>query len=336
MKKIFTLISAALVAATVGAQEAETFSAVVTDGDGNPAIEEHFAAINVGGVEDKVEIQATTSVKLEARAGQAIKEIDSEGNVLEWGAPEWQLKNRGDINFWWIQGGGVPFVGYGVEEIITDGEPTGNYRATYTYYTPDGLSGLPVNGEYVTLTPDKDGKFKVGFWANKGNSRELWIVKGSDKLPLVAGTDFHVEGYCNGITEDGVMKYLDDIPVVEVVNAETGEVVNRNIIGSAEYDKGDIDDDGNPKYFNMQNQPKFGYLFFDGKANETYYIFGQNWQFGFQGFEFTPEAGQATGITEVKTDSFNATAPIFNLAGQKVSNSYKGVVIQSGKKFIQK
>lgn len=32
----------------------------------------------------------------------------------------------------------------------------------------------------------------------------------------------------------------------------------------------------------------------------------------------------------------NPNAPIFNLAGQKVSKAYKGVVIQNGKKFVQK
>lgn len=32
----------------------------------------------------------------------------------------------------------------------------------------------------------------------------------------------------------------------------------------------------------------------------------------------------------------NTNAPIYNLAGQKVNKSYKGVVIQNGKKFVQK
>lgn len=32
----------------------------------------------------------------------------------------------------------------------------------------------------------------------------------------------------------------------------------------------------------------------------------------------------------------NTNASIYNLAGQKVNKSYKGVVIQNGKKFVQK
>lgn len=37
----------------------------------------------------------------------------------------------------------------------------------------------------------------------------------------------------------------------------------------------------------------------------------------------------------VVASKVNANAPIYNLAGQKVSKSYKGVVIQNGKKFVQ-
>lgn len=38
----------------------------------------------------------------------------------------------------------------------------------------------------------------------------------------------------------------------------------------------------------------------------------------------------------VVASKVNANAPIYNLAGQKVNKSYKGVVIQNGKKFVQK
>jgi len=45
----------------------------------------------------------------------------------------------------------------------------------------------------------------------------------------------------------------------------------------------------------------------------------------------------ATGITSIEAErTVNANAPIYNLAGQKVSKSYKGIVIQNGRKFINK
>jgi hypothetical protein len=43
-----------------------------------------------------------------------------------------------------------------------------------------------------------------------------------------------------------------------------------------------------------------------------------------------------TGISTVKNETINLNAPAYNLAGQKVAEGYKGVVIQNGVKRIQK
>lgn len=49
------------------------------------------------------------------------------------------------------------------------------------------------------------------------------------------------------------------------------------------------------------------------------------------------ELNTGTNISSaVVAPKVNANAPIYNLAGQKVNKSYKGVVIQNGKKFVQK
>ena len=46
--------------------------------------------------------------------------------------------------------------------------------------------------------------------------------------------------------------------------------------------------------------------------------------------------GKTTGITNITTDEAAKNAPVYNLAGQKVTKAYKGVVIKNGKKMIQK
>lgn len=43
-----------------------------------------------------------------------------------------------------------------------------------------------------------------------------------------------------------------------------------------------------------------------------------------------------TGINEVSNGAVSESAPIYNLAGQRVGKDYKGVVVQNGKKFIKK
>lgn len=50
----------------------------------------------------------------------------------------------------------------------------------------------------------------------------------------------------------------------------------------------------------------------------------------------TKKVAETTGISNITTDVADVNAPTFNLAGQKVDKTYKGVVIKAGKKFVQK
>lgn len=43
-----------------------------------------------------------------------------------------------------------------------------------------------------------------------------------------------------------------------------------------------------------------------------------------------------TGINGITTDTANENAPIYNLAGQRVNKNAKGILIQNGKKFVNK
>ena len=52
-------------------------------------------------------------------------------------------------------------------------------------------------------------------------------------------------------------------------------------------------------------------------------------------YTFFDDLSGSTGISTVKANAAN-NAAIFNLAGQKVANDYKGIVIKNGKKMIQK
>ena len=45
--------------------------------------------------------------------------------------------------------------------------------------------------------------------------------------------------------------------------------------------------------------------------------------------------GETTGITSIAADGNDSTAPMYNLAGQRVNDSFRGVVIQNGKKTIK-
>ena len=46
--------------------------------------------------------------------------------------------------------------------------------------------------------------------------------------------------------------------------------------------------------------------------------------------------GETTNINLNVNDNLDQNAPRYNMAGQRVSDSYKGIVIVNGKKYINK
>ena len=81
------------------------------------------------------------------------------------------------------------------------------------------------------------------------------------------------------------------------------------------------------------------------KQAETYFVNACGSKITCNGFVFVPGtttignisfAGAGTGINGITVDGAdNANAPVFNLAGQRVSKDAKGILIQNGKKFIK-
>lgn len=50
---------------------------------------------------------------------------------------------------------------------------------------------------------------------------------------------------------------------------------------------------------------------------------------------FIVATGPQAGINDVTAEKFNASAPVYNLAGQRVGKDAKGILIQNGKKFVK-
>ena len=55
---------------------------------------------------------------------------------------------------------------------------------------------------------------------------------------------------------------------------------------------------------------------------------------GFGGFEFTSTGSSA--VNGIIADQLDENAPIYNTMGQRVSKDAKGILIQNGKKFINR
>ena len=64
----------------------------------------------------------------------------------------------------------------------------------------------------------------------------------------------------------------------------------------------------------------------------TYYILAAGTKLGFYGFKY--EVGTSTGISSIEATSAQ-NGKTYNRAGQQVSDSYKGLVIKNGKKYVK-
>jgi hypothetical protein len=353
MKKIFTLISAALMAVSVNAQ---TESYVAIDEDANLA-PEFTGATWVG--TDLVATITTANVTVKGLSSKVPTDIENQTDPNLswtnetwpedcWGEASWSQANK-NKNIWYydadgnqvhafqfrsVWGKGNPVTGFVSEAVFADGEFAGKYRPNYDgfYFVPGVSTSVPVSGEYFEFTANVDGMFKVGFYTPNGANRYMYIVEKSTVRTLSL-SEFKVEGYVNGCDN------LDGSPMWQA-----------SILVNEDYSIGDADfnqsyKDGELTHVNQLNQPKYGWFVFDAKAGETYMIFGPNYQFGFRGFDFTPGAtiadytptdptGQTTAISTIKAD--NAKAVRYNMAGQKVDESFKGVVIENGRKVMVK
>ncbi len=77
----------------------------------------------------------------------------------------------------------------------------------------------------------------------------------------------------------------------------------------------------------------YGAVVFSVEAGKKYAVGLSGSKMGFYGFKF--ETGTA-GINATKVNAnANVNANAYNLAGQKVSESYKGIVIKNGKKVVK-
>lgn len=324
MKKIFTLISLVCFAMGVSAQDV-----YVACPDG--ALASEFAAVvGEGNVANNV-VDRNSVVKIEKEnitveaVGSATPKTVTKDAITEWNDVKWGTGNQGDISFSYVTGTGVCYTTYEpsvcIEEIIRDDKPSGEFRVINgnddngwpNFYVTDGSHGMPISGLYYKFMPKVAGTLKVGVWMNKGN-RRLFFVPADTKVAM----NYQVEGYVNG------QNYTQDD--VNAGRATEDQIGKRKYLTNDEIRALNTD-----PWVNGVDKTSWVYITVSVEAGKEYWMFSQNAQVGFQGFEFTTSAG----INDIKND-VDKNAPKYNLAGQRVDSNYKGVVIQNGKKFMNK
>ena len=340
MKKIFTLTAAALIAMGVNAQT-ESYKAIILDGD-NITLASEFAAVidadnNATNVADGKSIVTinTANMTLEAVGGATVADkkdpddptvnlgqdltpgavISEENHTYEiasvgsWNAIQWKNgNNKTDINdaagtkLYFVMGTGNPYVNMYCEEVYTDGNPTGKYRAIYDYYVPGGQV-MPLVGLYYKFTPKVSGKLKVQVWANKGN-RHTYVIDDVTKEAV----KYQAEGYINGQRANSTTPVIDPEtgeqkldnqgnPIWEqyqiYFTPEQIDSIHKAVQCTAEEqpDGTIIYTEKDPLYgpyiIAGGNQAFWGWITFDVEAGKSYWLFQDSSQVGFGGFDFT-------------------------------------------------
>ena len=89
----------------------------------------------------------------------------------------------------------------------------------------------------------------------------------------------------------------------------------------------------NDKGENIIDAKSNGIVTFDVAAGGTYYVLAAGTKMGFYGFKY--KVGTSTGISSVNAAAAKKNGKTYNMAGQEVSSSAKGLIIKNGKKYVK-
>ena len=332
MKKIFTLISVALCAMSVNAQslwkaaEFDLSTAVEADlsegvyGGGTAEGPDTSIPLTIKTSSITATVDGITMTGVSTPNSLSKKDVD-EGKTQVY----WELKGKDDgsdnlalttpectpqFTQYLMPKGNPGFQHWEFYELNSDGDEV--FRAYDTYWEP-GATAMPAKGAYYKFAATKSGDLRVAIFGNK-NANPTYIVDEATLQPLAPATVKVSIYYQNttfvyeGSVDEGTAKYFN-------VGEQAEDYVLQHTNGVT------------------QNRQVLGYLDFAVEAGKTYWLFNPKSQIGIYGFYFA-EGGE-TGIANMKKE-MESDAPRYNLAGQKVGNDYQGVVIQNGRKMIQK
>jgi hypothetical protein len=337
MKKIFTLISMAFVAMSVNAQTVEVWKASekLTFGDDgcNEMITEDCTNANF------FKVDATTKIyPVDTYTSGASAVVASDGTpltlksyIINATAGPVTMKAVSTPNDdaekkegWQLAGGGNNALDTDKCEVKFDkyikpknGNPSMSYKAfteknsegnnTYRVYEElwnPALNTMPNKGLYYEFTSTTAGKLVLAIivW-RPGNQIYFFDKETFTQFPTSA---LSIDGYVNNNT------------VVWGANTEAFSTIQMT-------DNHDYMVEGIP------TNKILGFMKLDIEANKTYVLLSPNGQPGLYGFYLET----TSGISNVKAEQ-NAEGAIYNLAGQEVDKSFKGIVLKNGKKVVVK
>lgn len=198
----------------------------------------------------------------------------------------------------------------------------------------------PATGCVYHFVPSKDGYLYI---IHKGSSAKNYVVfeekaripyiytmlnGGIESLPAVFGYDLNkIEGAT--VEADGIVNIKTDYAIgwPETLAGYTGDKANK---GGNSVIKFPVYKDLAYDVMACGSKMTFGGFIFDTTGDATI-VSGETVL-----MDKGAIPGASTNINVVKDNVIDINSAIYNIAGQKVANDFKGLVIKNGKKMIQK
>lgn len=164
------------------------------------------------------------------------------------------------------------------------------------------------------------------------------------KLNALLGATAFTEGNgTNGNKDKGTIYYFEPskdgvLTVGAVINADKAIIVKKDTYSGDDVAYKVTEKDGTTEV-TVSDEGKlavktYGAIIVNVKAGVKYAIGLAGSKMGFYGFKYEVSGG-AAGINTVKAVEAEDSAA-YNLAGQKVADGFKGIVVKNGRKMIQK
>lgn len=221
---------------------------------------------------------------------------------------------------------------------LADGVEEADYAGDKTLKTATAQIVLGTETEKFTVKPGKLAASApyVSFIQGKNNPKDADGKSYSeDKANLPAAGCYYVFSATKpGKVEIGMQ--LGNAKSFYVCDGETGQnsviktLVNKD---GKTISLGVNKDSKNNDIPESVSEKFYGTVNFNVEANKTYYLFCVGSKLAFYGYQFTP--GTSTGISSVNAVAAKKDGKTYNMAGQEVSSSAKGIVIKNGKKYVK-
>lgn len=140
---------------------------------------------------------------------------------------------------------------------------------------------------------------------------------------------------------DGLLLYADvntattfNVPVA--TNSPSAVEGNKLVRGTGEAVSTDGTTSGSYNYVLSNNGGVIAFYYANGKTVDTNKAYLKDITASASKISLPFNDDETTAIDNITISQYDNDAPMYNMAGQRVSESYKGVVIQNGKKYIRK